>query len=115
LAQGLPLGPQGHVHVLTPAAHDATLHVAAGDCLLLAVPGARYEDLPGGLAPAAPDEAGLTSFLDLPSAPGLTRAVWVTGELDRDSTLTAAAGGPELFRVSLRRTPGRVGCDRFWS
>jgi IrrE N-terminal-like domain len=115
LAQGLPLGSQGHLHVLTAAAHDATLHVAAGDCLLLAVPGARYEDLPAGLAPAPPHEADQMSFLDLPAAPDRTRAVWVTGELDRDSTLTAQAGGQELFRVSLRRTPGRTGCDRFWS
>jgi hypothetical protein len=115
LAQGLPLGPQGHLHVLTPAAHDATLHVAAGDCILLAVPGAHYGKLPAGLASTPPDEAGQTSFLDLPAAPDRIGTVWVTDELDCDSTLTATAGGPELFRVSLRRTPGRTGCDRFWS
>ncbi|MGV9547924.1 ImmA/IrrE family metallo-endopeptidase [Streptomyces ardesiacus] len=115
LAGGLPLGPQAHIHVLTPAAHAATLHVTVGDCLLLTVPGARYDHLPAGLTSTPPDTAGQLSFLDSVPAPEQDRAAWVTQELAVDSTVAATTGSTELFRVDLRRTPGREGSDHFWA
>lgn len=115
LAGGLPLGPQAHIHVLTPAAHAATLHVTAGDCLLLTVPGARYDHLPAGLTSTPPDTAGQLSFRDSVPAPEQGRAAWVTQELAVASTVAASAGSTELFRVDLRRTPGREGSDHFWA
>ncbi|MFE2717880.1 ImmA/IrrE family metallo-endopeptidase [Streptomyces mirabilis] len=115
LADGLPLGPQAHIHVLTPAAHGTTLHVTAGDCLLLAIPGARYDQLPAGLTSTPVDTAGQLSFLEVTAAPEQGHAAWVKQELAVDSTVTATTGSTELFRVNLRRTPGREGSDRFWA
>ncbi|GAA2623796.1 ImmA/IrrE family metallo-endopeptidase [Streptomyces vastus] len=115
LSDGLPLGTQAHIHVLTPAAHGATLHVTAGDCLLLAVPRAGYDQLPTGLISTPADTDGQLSFLDVTAAPEQGHAAWVTQELAVDSTLTATAESTELFRVNLRRTPGREGSDRFWA
>ncbi|OEJ21635.1 hypothetical protein AS594_39635 [Streptomyces agglomeratus] len=114
LAGSLPLGPQAHVHVLMPAAHDAVLHVTSGDCLLLAVPGGRYDQLPAGVSSTPPDTAGQMSFLDSATAEH-TRAVWVGEELDADATVTADTGTSELFRVTLRPAPSREGSDHFWA
>jgi hypothetical protein len=115
LAGGVPLGAQAHVHVLTPAAHAATVHVTADDCLLLAVPGARYDQLPAGLTSTPPDTAGQLSLLLATAAPEEGRAAWVTQELTVGSTVSATTGSTELFRVNLRRTPGREGSDHFWA
>ncbi|MEU6071052.1 ImmA/IrrE family metallo-endopeptidase [Streptomyces sp. NPDC047082] len=115
LADGLPLEPQAHIHLLTPAAHDATLHVAAGDCLLLTVPGAHYDPLPAGLAGAPPDTVGQLSFLDSAPAPEPGRVAWVTQELAVDTTVTATTASADVFRANLQLTPGREGLDRFWA
>jgi hypothetical protein len=113
LAHGLPLGPKAHIHLLTPAAHDGAVHVAAGDVLLLAVPGASYDHLPAGLSSVPPDSAGQMSFLDLPAAPDGARAVWVSEDLAGDTVLTATAGSADLLCVRVRCTPGREGSDHF--
>ncbi|WP_459250041.1 ImmA/IrrE family metallo-endopeptidase [Streptomyces youssoufiensis] len=115
LVDGVSLGPQAHIHVLTPAAHAATVHVTADDCLLLAVPGARYDHLPAGLSSAPPDTAGQMSFLHVTVGPERNRTAWVTQDLAVDSTVTATTGSTEVFRVNLRRTPGREGSNRFWA
>jgi hypothetical protein len=115
LAGDLPLDTQAHIHILTPAAHAATLNVTAGDCLLLAVPGALYDHLPAGLTSTPPDAACQLSFLDSVPAPAQGRAAWVTQELTADSTVTATTDSTELFRVKLRRTPRREGSDHFWA
>ncbi|MEU9213406.1 ImmA/IrrE family metallo-endopeptidase [Streptomyces sp. NPDC048415] len=109
LADGLPIRPQAHVHVLTPAAHDAVLHVTSGDCLLLALPAGRYDRLPPGVTRTPP---GQMSLLDS-AAPEQAGAAWVSEELATEGTMTADAGGRELFRVILRRTPDREGSDHF--
>ncbi|MYU09384.1 ImmA/IrrE family metallo-endopeptidase [Streptomyces sp. SID8361] len=115
LAHGLPLGPRAHVHVLTAAAHDATLHVAAGDCLLLDIPSTRYDRLPAGLCTTPQDMAGQMPLADLPAPPEQDRTVWVSEDLATDTTVTATAGSTETFRVRLRRTPRRKGSDEFWT
>ncbi|MFD3580802.1 ImmA/IrrE family metallo-endopeptidase [Streptomyces sp. NPDC058644] len=112
LADGLPLAPKGHVHMLTPAAHEATAHVAAGDLLRLAVPGARYDHLPAGVSSIPPDGEGQMSLLDLPAAPDAARAVWVTQDLAGDTVLSAKAG-TERWYVRVRRTSGHQGSDHF--
>ncbi|MEU2288488.1 hypothetical protein ABZ614_42465 [Streptomyces sp. NPDC013178] len=89
--------------------------MTAGDCLLLTVPGARYDQLPAGLTSTPPDTAGQLSFPDSVPAPEQGRAAWVTQELAADSTVTATTGSTEPFRVNLRRTPGREGSDHFWA
>ncbi|MFC6067035.1 ImmA/IrrE family metallo-endopeptidase [Streptomyces ochraceiscleroticus] len=114
LAGGLPLDRRAHLHLLTPAAHEATLHVASGDCLLLAVPTAAWDHLPPGLTGTPPDTTGQLVFEDLTADSLQTRAAWVTEDLTT-STVTATTGASELFRVYLRRTPCRHGSDRFWT
>ncbi|WP_329266660.1 ImmA/IrrE family metallo-endopeptidase [Streptomyces sp. NBC_01451] len=115
LTGGLPVGPRAHVHVLAPAAHDALLHVAAGDCLLLDISSAAFEHLPAGLSLTPPDTGSQMPLLDLFPAPQQPRAVWVSEDMTSDTVVTATAHAGELFRVTLRRTPGREGSDAFWS
>ncbi|MGW3212820.1 ImmA/IrrE family metallo-endopeptidase [Streptomyces parvus] len=114
LSGGLPVGRQAHVHLLTPDAHGGTLHVTSGDCLLLAVPGGRFDDLPAGVSADAPDTAGQLAFLDS-SAPEASRALWVGDGLIEETVLSAVTDAPGPFLISLRRTPGREGSDHFWS
>lgn len=115
LAGGLPLGPQAHVHVLTPAAHSAVLHATAGDCLLLNVPRSSYDGLPAGLTFVPPSSAGQISILGSFTGSGSDQAVWVTEDLATDVAVSVTVGGVAgAFRVALRRTPGRAGSDRFW-
>ncbi|MGW6638255.1 ImmA/IrrE family metallo-endopeptidase [Streptomyces cyaneofuscatus] len=114
LASSLSLARRAHVHVLTPAAHGSVLHVASGDCLLLAVPGGRFEHLPPGVSGSSPDTAGQLSFL-VPGTPELSRTVWVCDELGQDTPLSAVTDCPEPYHISLRRTPGREGSDHFWT
>ncbi|WLQ45601.1 ImmA/IrrE family metallo-endopeptidase (plasmid) [Streptomyces laculatispora] len=114
LAGALPLAPQAHVHVLTPSAHDTIVHVASGDCLLLAVPGSCFDHLPAGVSATPPDLDGQMSLLDTAHA-AHTPAAWVNGELGADATVSADAGGSELFRVILRLSPIREGSDHFWA
>ncbi|MEU9064571.1 ImmA/IrrE family metallo-endopeptidase [Streptomyces sp. NPDC048430] len=114
LAGPLPLGPQAHVHMLTPTAHDTIVHVSSGDCLLLAVPGTCFDQLPAGVSPTPADLDGQMSLLETTAA-APTRAAWVKETLDADATVTAEAGGSELFRVVLRPAPRREGPDHFWA
>ncbi|MFF0000745.1 ImmA/IrrE family metallo-endopeptidase [Streptomyces avermitilis] len=113
LTGGLPLGPQAHAHVLTPAAHDNLLHVAAGDCLLLDVPSAVFDRLPAGLTPTPPDDGSQMSLLDL--APQRSGVAWVSEDMAGDTLVTATTHAAGLFRVTLRRTPRREGSAAFWA
>lgn len=115
-APGLPLGPRAHVHVLTPAAHQATVHAQAGDCLLLQIPDGRFDHLPAGLSTTPPETAGQMSLLGLSGARAQAQAAWVGEDLDEECTLTAiSAGHTDLFRVTVRRTPDRHGADHYRS
>ncbi|WP_328842856.1 ImmA/IrrE family metallo-endopeptidase [Streptomyces sp. NBC_00258] len=116
LTGGLPLGTQAHAHVLLPAAHGATLRVTAGDCVLLGIPAAFYDNLPAGLSRTPPGSGSQMSFLELPDAAEGPRAVWVNEDLEGDTTMTATITAPDapLFRVTLQRTPSRDGSDAFW-
>ncbi|WP_037622786.1 ImmA/IrrE family metallo-endopeptidase [Streptomyces aureus] len=108
-----PLGAHAHVHVLTPAAHDALLHVAAGDCLMLDVPSAVFDHLPSGLTSAPPDDGSQICLPGLsPHRPGVA---WVGEEMVGDTLVTATTQSSGLFRVTLRRTPRREGSDISWA
>ncbi|MFI9780521.1 ImmA/IrrE family metallo-endopeptidase [Streptomyces sp. NPDC051956] len=113
LAGGSAPGPRSHTHVLLPAAHGATLHVSAGDVLRLAVPHARYDCLPQGLSPSPPAAGAQMSFLDAPEPRSPVRTVWVSEEVDGDTTVTATADDTAVFRVTVRLVPQRRGSDHF--
>ena len=116
LAGGLPLGPQAHVHVLTPAAHQATVHAQTGDCLLLQIPGGRFDHLPSGLTTTAPEIPAQMSLLSLPDTRTQRQAAWVGEDLEDTCTLTATStGSADLFRATVRRTPERQGADHYRS
>lgn len=106
----VPVGSRNHVHVLTGAAHRAMVRAEAGDCLLLQIPGGRFDHVPAGLSPTAPEFAGQMSLLDSPHDSALTQAVWVSEDLAGDCTLTAEVyGSTDPFQVTVRRTPDRQG------
>ncbi|MFE0654391.1 ImmA/IrrE family metallo-endopeptidase [Streptomyces sp. NPDC059534] len=114
LAGGTPVGPRNHLHVLTGAAHQATVHVEAGDCLLLQIPGGRFDHVPACLSFTVPEFAGQMSLLDSPHDPTHAEAVWVGEDLTDDCALTAEVpGSTDLFRVTVRRTPNRRGADHY--
>ncbi|MFC8705835.1 ImmA/IrrE family metallo-endopeptidase [Streptomyces anulatus] len=114
LAGGTPVRPRNHVHVLTGAAHRATVHAEAGDCLLLQIPGGRFDRVPTGLSSTAPEVSGQMSLLDSPYDRTHEQALWVSEDLVNDCTLTAEAPGSSgLFRVTVRLTPNRRGADHY--
>ncbi|MGW1532542.1 ImmA/IrrE family metallo-endopeptidase [Streptomyces aureus] len=114
LTGSLPLlGPHAHAHVLTPAAHDALLHVAIGDCLLLDVPTAAFDRLPSGLTATPPDDG---SQLPLPAlTPKRSGVAWVSQDMAGDTLVTATTQSSGLFGVTLRRTPCREGSEISWA
>ncbi|MCQ9178634.1 ImmA/IrrE family metallo-endopeptidase [Streptomyces sp. IBSBF 2953] len=114
LTGGLPVGPQAHAHVLRPAAHNALVHVATGDCLLLDIPSAVFDPLPAGLSPVPPATGSQMSLLEMSPTPQQSTAAWVSQDMTSDTVVTATTHTGELFRVTLRRTPSREGSDAFW-
>lgn len=114
LTGGLSLGPHAHVHVLAPAAQDALLHVATGDCLVLDVPSAVFDPLPAGLTELPPEAGNQMSLMDLSPDANPSRATWVSEDLAGDTRVTATAPAGDMFRLTLRRTPRRDGSDAFW-
>ncbi|MEV0850566.1 ImmA/IrrE family metallo-endopeptidase [Streptomyces sp. NPDC049954] len=114
LVGDLPLAPRAHVHVLTLAAHRATVHAQPGDCLLLNIPSSHFDHVPTGLTSTPPDVAGqlLMPGPDDDSSP--VRAVWVDEELEDPGTLSAAVpGSPAPFTVRVQRAPDRRGSDHY--
>jgi hypothetical protein len=102
------------VHVLTLAAHRATVHAQPGDCLLLNIPSSHFDHVPTGLTSTPPDVAGqlLMPGPDDDSSP--VRAVWVDEELEDPGTLSAAVpGSPAPFTVRVQRAPDRRGSDHY--
>ncbi|MFF9078767.1 ImmA/IrrE family metallo-endopeptidase [Streptomyces rubiginosohelvolus] len=114
LSGGLPVDRQAHVHLLNPEAFGATLHVTAGDCLVLAMPGGRFVDPPAGMSSSAPDTPGQLTLLG-PLTPEPARALWVGDGLAEETVLSSVTDAAEPFLISLRRTPSREGSDHFWS
>jgi hypothetical protein len=111
LAKGVQLPGESHVHLLGPGAHRATVHAAAGDLLLLDIPGACWDSAAAGMSETSPAAREQLSLLD-PVTPA-PRALWVTTDLTGPVTLTAATASAETFCVTVRRTPSRQGSDEF--
>ncbi|GLW58894.1 ImmA/IrrE family metallo-endopeptidase [Kitasatospora phosalacinea] len=111
LSHGLPPGPGTHIHLLAPHAHQAHLHAAAGDMLLLGFP-ATWNRIPPGFTTEDPHN---DAALPWEGGPLAGRALWLSPNLPPTTTLTATAHPTcEELSITVHPTPPRSGCDYYW-
>lgn len=101
---------KAHVHAIGSMTHQVTVHVDAGDLVVLQPDGARFGPLPDTVT-AMPPAGGQLSW----PAPETATAIEVTDALTGSVTLTVeAAGQHALLPLTLTRQAPRQGEHRTW-
>jgi Zn-dependent peptidase ImmA (M78 family) len=115
LSGGAVLPSRAHVHAVGAGAHDATVHVDAGDLIVLHLPGASSVSLPDQVVPAAPPRSDSALSSPDSSEARAVRVLEVTGALTDPVALTAEVPGHgEPFRLTVVRQAPRSGVDDIW-